>query len=390
MRNLKRMNKSMIMSLSLILMTGITTMNLNNENVFCLAEAYQKGDTAYVDVNALNVRKDAGTNYKKITTIYRGTKVSVLAKSSNGWTRIETSSGKKGYVYTEYLTDNKAKNNTNQSTNKSKVPKEKLQVQFQAKVNTGKGDKRLVVRRTAKPNGTKIGSLKNRATINVFGMINGWYKVCVNGEYGWADMRFFELKTDNKKGRSIEESLEIEEVVEDTEIINDISRLRKNELLTVTTKGGEINLREKASSKSSVQVLGRLDNGSKLEALDQDGDWVKVKVVQSKNVTKDKEGWVHLKFINHGEFINAEGYSRYGDDVYGIVNTKSSRLNVRESDESDAPIIGQLDPGAQVKLYRYSDGWSKVFINGKYGWVSEEFLRVETTEDGSAFIERNR
>lgn len=313
MRNLKRIKISTMISLSIILMTGGTTINLNEGSIFSISEAaghrtFKKGDTAYVDVNSyLNVRKGAGTGYNRVAALSRGQKVYVLGNTSkNGWTQIKIPAGYKdhitgikskndiiGYVYSDNLTKTDI---LNQKANSSKVPSVKLTPQFQMKVDTGKGTTRLNVRKEAMPNGTIIGSLKNGAKINIFGSVAGWYKVCVNGQYGWSSMAHFT----SINSRSIQDPSNVEEVIEE-ELINDISRLRKNELLTVTTQGGALNLREKASSESSVQILGKLDNDSKVEALDQDGDWVKVKVVQSNTVTKGKEGWISLKYINHGE-----------------------------------------------------------------------------------------
>ena len=51
---------------------------------------------------ALNLRKGASTSYSIITTMSKGTSVTVLS-SSNGWARVKTSSGTIGYCSLQYL-----------------------------------------------------------------------------------------------------------------------------------------------------------------------------------------------------------------------------------------------------------------------------------------------
>lgn len=55
----------------------------------------------YKTTASLNMRKGAGTKYKKITTLKKGVSVTYLSKK-NGWYRVSYK-GKKGYVSSKYL-----------------------------------------------------------------------------------------------------------------------------------------------------------------------------------------------------------------------------------------------------------------------------------------------
>ena len=59
-------------------------------------------NTKYVNAEILNVRQGAGIQYNTIGQVGKGSRVTVISEN-NGWTEIETTTGAKGFVATEYL-----------------------------------------------------------------------------------------------------------------------------------------------------------------------------------------------------------------------------------------------------------------------------------------------
>lgn len=59
--------------------------------------------TVYVDVSTLNLRKGPSTDSEVITKLGRHTRLTRTG-IGDGWSRVKTSSGQAGYVYSEYLT----------------------------------------------------------------------------------------------------------------------------------------------------------------------------------------------------------------------------------------------------------------------------------------------
>ena len=53
------------------------------------------------------------------------------------------------------------------------------------------------------------------------------------------------------------------------------------------------------------------------------------------------------------------------------VNTESANLNVRNSNDINAAIIGSLSKGTQVIVYEENNGWSRIGYNK---WVSSSYL----------------
>ncbi|KEZ77381.1 TIGR04211 family SH3 domain-containing protein [Salinisphaera hydrothermalis] len=65
--------------------------------------------TQYVsDQLSINMRSGPGTKYRIEKLLDAGDKLDTLGSSSNGWTRVRTSSGNTGYVLTRFLSDQPA------------------------------------------------------------------------------------------------------------------------------------------------------------------------------------------------------------------------------------------------------------------------------------------
>ena len=61
-----------------------------------------------------------------------------------------------------------------------------------------------------------------------------------------------------------------------------------------------------------------------------------------------------------------------------VVNADS--LNVRKGPSISFDIIGKLSGGDKVKVIGESNGWYKIEYNGTYGYVSESYIELDTTE----------
>ncbi|HOQ75296.1 MAG TPA: SH3 domain-containing protein [Thermoclostridium sp.] len=61
----------------------------------------------YINANTLNVRSGPGTDYEKIETLKRGDKVGYFDEQGE-WARVQTPSGKKGYMLMKYLVDSES------------------------------------------------------------------------------------------------------------------------------------------------------------------------------------------------------------------------------------------------------------------------------------------
>ena len=131
--------------------------------------------TMYVTPDVgLNVRKGAGTNYSVITTLSKGTAVTVHS-TSNGWSKI-TANGVNGYVSSQYLssTNPSSSNGTTSTTSTMYVTP----------------DVGLNVRKGPGTNYSRITKLSKGTAVTVHSTSNGWSKITANGVNGYVSSEY--------------------------------------------------------------------------------------------------------------------------------------------------------------------------------------------------------
>lgn len=131
---MKRKIVNLVLSLSLVTSSFVGMSFYSSEQV----EAATLG-TYEVTASSLNVRAGAGTNYKSLGSLKKGTKITVTAKAKNGWYQF-TYKGKKAYVSNKYVkkvtTTTKKTTTTNQkSGNRYKVTVDGLNLRKGAGTN---------------------------------------------------------------------------------------------------------------------------------------------------------------------------------------------------------------------------------------------------------------
>lgn len=99
------------------------------------------GKIATVTASTLNVRKGPSTSYSVLSKIHSGANVKILDSNSNGWYKVELSSGLTGWCDGDYLsnfrTGTLTQGSTQQSTNQSNSNKVKAVISM-AKAQLGK------------------------------------------------------------------------------------------------------------------------------------------------------------------------------------------------------------------------------------------------------------
>ena len=136
----------------------------SSEEVKVIATGVTTGD--------LNVRKGASTEYTRIGTLTKGTKVEIVEKLSNGWYKIKYN-GAYGYVSGKYV---------------------KLDEQVSEVIATGVTTSGLNVREGSGTSYSKIGYLTKGTKVEIVEKCsNGWYKIKYNGSYGYISGKYVKL-----------------------------------------------------------------------------------------------------------------------------------------------------------------------------------------------------
>lgn len=172
---------------SMLCLGGVSMADLSNYNSNTVTNVYAATikDSAFSATGTINsnvsMRKGPGTSYTRLDTLKKGTKVTIVAKSSNNWYKIKFNGGY-GYVYAQYITI------TNNSDNKEdKYPQ------------TGVVNHAVYVRKGASTNYAKLGILNKNTEVTILSKTTyGWYKVQYKNGTGYVYSQYIDVNSTQK------------------------------------------------------------------------------------------------------------------------------------------------------------------------------------------------
>ncbi|MBK3496244.1 SH3 domain-containing protein [Viridibacillus sp. YIM B01967] len=230
---------------------------------------------AVAKVSSLNIRKGAGTSYKSLGKLSKGTTGTVLAEK-NGWVQIKTSKYT-GWVSKTYLTITTNKSST---TSSSKAPP--LTPAATSTANVGKyftvNVDSLNVRKSASASSTKLGVIKKNKSYKILAQSsNNWVKITyTTGKTGWisASTSYGKITKTKPTNTDTNDNSDKVTVTPSTDI---------GKYFTVTADS--LNVRKSASATATK--LSAVVYGSSFKILDKSSNnWFKITYATSKT------GWV--------------------------------------------------------------------------------------------------
>ena len=303
--------------------------------------------------DVLNLRKGAGTSYGIVTTLAKGTKVTILEKTSKSWYKVKTSSNKTGYVSVEYL---KVDSNNSSSGNTSE-PEKNLGTATTTDVlnlRKGAGTSYGIVTTLAK--GTKVTILEKTS--------KSWYKVkTASNKTGY-------VSTDYIKVTSAEQ--DPEPAAETTMKLNASSRTMEigdTYTLKATVTNGDGTKPSASSSKKAVATVSYKSASSNvyqytIKAVSAGSATITVKLGSIKKTIK-----VTVKEAPAPEV-------KYAQTTTG--------LNLRKGPDTSYEIITTLPSGTILTVLEEAKAdWVKVQTPSGYtGYVSTDYIRYVSGSSG--------
>ncbi|CEN78998.1 SH3 domain-containing protein [Paraclostridium sordellii] len=286
-------------------------------------------NTGVVNATTLNVRNGCGVNYQKIGILINGSKIEIV-ESQNGWYKIKYNGGY-GYISGDYVKiDGK---------NKSDIKPEDPVVKNTGVVNATT----LNVRNGCGANHQKIGTLINGSKVEIVESQNGWYKIKYNGGYGYISGDYVKIDGKNKSDIKPEEP-----VVKNTGVVN---------ATTLNVRNG---------CGANHQKMGTLTNGSKVEIVESQNGWYKIKY---------NGGYGYIT----GDYVKIDGEQQSDSkaqepNVMSIGTITADRLNVRSGYGTNHFVTGTLTNGSKVEIVESQNGWHKIKYNGTYGYIYGQFV----------------
>jgi uncharacterized protein YgiM (DUF1202 family) len=116
------------------------------------------------------------------------------------------------------------------------------------------------------------------------------------------------------------------------------------------------------------ELLGKLPMNAGCEILETLDGWYKI---SSGNV----EGYVSAEFLLTGEEAN----ERADEVMSNVARVNADMLMVREEPNTDCTILTRIAEGEEVEAVEVMEGWVKVNIDNRIGYVSADYVDVYKT-----------
>ena len=211
---------------------------------------------------------------------------------------------------------------------------------FQAKVNADS----LYLR--SAPGGSVIATLSQGTTVAVTNNSSEWYKVIVDGKEGYVSGSYLTgtTATDFSVGSG------------------------------KITCSSTVNLRSEANTSSSI--LTSLSNGTAVTITGVSGGWYKVSV-------NGKTGYVHPDYVQVSSSSASAGTTASAPAATAGKVSCSSTVNLRAEANTSSDILASLANGTAVTLGAKENGWYKVSVNGKSGYIKADYITTSVSSSAN-------
>ena len=149
----------------------------------------------------------------------------------------------------------------------------------------------------------------------------------------------------------------------------------------VRTNTRGLNLRKEPSD--SAEIITSYPKGTKVTVLARGTKWHKVSV--NGNV-----GYMYAQYLS-GSAGTSSGDSSSSGTQTGVVNNPRDTqvLFLRESPSTDSKAIGQYRNGKTVTILSSANGWYKVQVDGKTGYMMARYVKVNAATVSATLMNPN-
>lgn len=128
---------------------------------------------------------------------------------------------------------------------------------------------------------------------------------------------------------------------------------------------GNLNVRQ--APGTDADLVGKMPNHAACEVLGVDGEWTQI---QSGEVT----GYVKSEYLVTGE----EAAALAEEVKETVAKVTTTTLYVREEPNTDCSIVTSMPMGEELEVIEQLDGWVRVAIDSDEGYVSADYVEVNT------------
>lgn len=275
---------------------------------------------------ALNLRSGAGTNKSIIMTMPKGAEV-IVGLTQDGWCKI-VYNNTAGYASAEYLKSvSKVSGNFGTGTISGN----------DVRVRSGAGTKYSV-----------IATCDKGEKMPITGASGTWYEVSYNGKTGYVSSDYVKVSVGTAASTATKPTQ---------------SSSSSASASTSGFKGAVIgtSVRMRSQPNTNCETLGYYSNGVTMTVLGSVKDWYKVSY-------NGKTGYISAQYMR---ITPDESYSPAKS---GTVSGNDVRMRMGPSTAFAS--LGTYDKSVSVKVSGKIGSWYEVSINGKYGYMSADYIKL--------------
>ncbi|MGM0835897.1 MAG: SH3 domain-containing protein [Bacillota bacterium] len=136
---------------------------------------------------------------------------------------------------------------------------------------------------------------------------------------------------------------------------------------TIEVATDVLNVREKPDANSLI--ISKVMRGETYPVVDTKGEWVKIQV------TSSKSGWVASYLVTDNQQSSSPARNSESTDVVQVL---TDDLRVRSGPGTSFNVVGFIQSSDSVSFVDQNENWVKIRTTGLEGWVSSEFVSIQT------------
>lgn len=309
-----------------------------------MADSIKGGATT---TTALNLRSDASTSGKILTTMPGGAPL-VVVSQSNGWCKV-IYNGTEGYASADYLRMSSS-----------------LSANFGTGTITGSN---VRMRSAAGTYGSILGTYNAGTQMSVTGVDGNWYAVSYNGKNGYVCADYMKLGSASSSSSSSQSSSSSSQSSSSS---SQSSTPAPDKTLSGTGKIIGTNVNMRSGPGTNYSVIGNYSNGVTL------------------NVTGETNGWYAVSYNGKNGYVSSKYFrvdpaSGYSSNKTGTIT--GSDVRFRSGPGTNYSIIGTYGKNTKIEISGESGNWYEGAINGKYGYICKDYVSLSggtSTQSGTS------
>ena len=231
------------------------------------------------------------------------------------------------------------------------------------------------LRESADENSKILEQLSQGQEVEIVEKSSDWYKVKVKGMTGYLRQDLLTVEEKNTVNAnttiSSEEKAEVETTKNEETKTTDTDTEEKSKIIVEDTKlkiVPSINATDIIEVKKDEEVI----------ITEIINDWVCVQ-------TKTTKGWIYKEKLKSKEDKKEEKQTTEQNQVEEESKLKtlyigSESVNLRKEANTNSEVVTKLSLNTAVDVYAEENGWSKVKVNGKEGYISSSLLSEKKKE----------